>query len=389
MSVNNAPVAVDDSLDTDEGAPIVLDSLLVNDTDPDAGDTKTLVSVTPTGATHGQITVQGGVYTYAPAAFYESLGQDEVATDTFTYTMQDGSGATSTATVTMTVHGVNDAPVAVNDAATVLAQGAVTIDVLANDTDVDVGDRKAIASFTQATSGASVTFEGGKLVYHADQDSFSGLSGSQTATDTFTYTMTDAAHTTSTATVTVTVKALPNGPDIYGTNRSDVLNGTSAGENIFGLSGKDTLSGADGADKLFAGNGGDLLLGGRGPDQLFGANGGDTLDGGSGSDTLAGGAGADVFVYGQNGGKDLILDFRAGRWDDEDDRHDHHGHSRQHWEAGDVLRIDPIVSSTFADVMAHATQTWYGVVIAFDANDSLTLVGATLNRLHPDDFMFG
>ncbi|MEO8115453.1 MAG: Ig-like domain-containing protein [Phenylobacterium sp.] len=390
MAVNIAPVAVNDFLDVDESASIVLNgNLLANDVDPDAGDTKTLVSVNPTAATHGQITVQSGVYSYAAGAFYESLAQDEVATDTFTYTMKDSAGATSTATVTMTVHGVNDAPVAVNDSANVLANGVVSVNVLANDTDVDMGDQKAIVSFTQGASGATVTFEGNQLVYHADADSFGGLNSSQTVTDTFTYTMTDAAHATSTATVTVTVRGQPNGPDIYGTNRSEVINGTNASERIFAQNGNDTLNGFDGADKLYAGNGSDLLLGGGGPDQLFGSSGRDTLDGGTGADTLVGMGGNDVFVYGQNGSKDVILDFQPGHfecWTDYD-RH-HHKQTHQEWEGGDVIKIDPIVSGSFADVMAHATQTWYGVVINFDGANSLTLVGVTLNNLHVDDFLF-
>ena len=53
-----------------------------------------------------------GTVTYTPTANF-------VGTDTFTYTVTDGTGGTDTATVTITVTAVNDAPVAVDDTATV------------------------------------------------------------------------------------------------------------------------------------------------------------------------------------------------------------------------------------------------------------------------------
>ena len=52
-----------------------------------------------------------GSFTYTPAANFNG-------TDSFTYTASDGTAASNVATVTITVTGVNDAPVAVNDAAT-------------------------------------------------------------------------------------------------------------------------------------------------------------------------------------------------------------------------------------------------------------------------------
>ena len=60
-------------------------------------------------------------------------------TDSFTYTASDGTAASNVATVTITVDAVNDAPVAVNDAATTTEETAVSGTVLANDTDVDAG----------------------------------------------------------------------------------------------------------------------------------------------------------------------------------------------------------------------------------------------------------
>ena len=51
-----------------------------------------------------------GSFTYTPNADFNGA-------DSFTYTASDGAAASNVATVTITVTGVNDAPVAVNDAA--------------------------------------------------------------------------------------------------------------------------------------------------------------------------------------------------------------------------------------------------------------------------------
>ncbi|MFH7010211.1 Ig-like domain-containing protein, partial [Flavobacterium plurextorum] len=59
-------------------------------------------------------------------------------TTPISYTVQDNQGAVSaSATITVKVKAVNDKPVAVNDSAETDEDTVVTIDVTANDTDVD------------------------------------------------------------------------------------------------------------------------------------------------------------------------------------------------------------------------------------------------------------
>ena len=114
---NHAPIAVADTGSAQEdGSAVTLTaaSLLANDTDVDAGDTKTLVSVDGTGAL-GSVSIVGGNVVYDPGLAFQSLGAGATTTDSFTYTMQDAAGVQSTATVTMTITGVNDGPVAVAD----------------------------------------------------------------------------------------------------------------------------------------------------------------------------------------------------------------------------------------------------------------------------------
>ncbi|MFN5710006.1 MAG: cadherin domain-containing protein, partial [Planctomycetota bacterium] len=103
-------------------------NVLTNDTDPDAGDTKTVTGVAAgtvgsasgnvaanvTG-TYGSINISAsGAYTYtvdnSNAAVQALRTSGNTLTDTFTYTMRDAAGLTSTTQVTITIQGANDAP---------------------------------------------------------------------------------------------------------------------------------------------------------------------------------------------------------------------------------------------------------------------------------------
>lgn len=109
---------------------------------------------------------------------------------------------TATATVTMTVVGVNDFPVAVNDNFSIAANAANTPlgNVLTNDTDVDTGASLSVTQVNGANnvgtqvnlgSGALVTVaSNGALEYNPNQQ-FGYLAEGQPAIDTFTYTISD------------------------------------------------------------------------------------------------------------------------------------------------------------------------------------------------------
>ncbi len=113
--VNESPTAVADSANaTEDGAPVDID-VLANDTDPDAGDTKKVVSVN-TDETVGTVMIDGdGVdnqVNYDVGTAFQDLAAGETTTDTFDYTMEDSEGLQGSATVTVTITGVNDAPIA-------------------------------------------------------------------------------------------------------------------------------------------------------------------------------------------------------------------------------------------------------------------------------------
>jgi hypothetical protein len=114
VNPNNNPDAVDDTATVAEDSGANAINVLANDTDAD-GNTLTITAVTQ-GA-NGSVAITGGGtgLTYTPNANY-------FGPDSFTYTISDGNGGTDTATVNVTVTEVNDAPTAVDDALSSVAE---------------------------------------------------------------------------------------------------------------------------------------------------------------------------------------------------------------------------------------------------------------------------
>ena len=137
--VNDAPVAQDDGAAATENGAQITGNVLTNDSDPDdarlsvshlrpANDDGDPTPMPQTGAdllaggifigTYGRLTMTAsGTYNYeADQADIVPAGATEQ--DIFTYTVTDGTHS-ATATLTIAVAGVNDAPVAANDRASV------------------------------------------------------------------------------------------------------------------------------------------------------------------------------------------------------------------------------------------------------------------------------
>ncbi len=189
---NDAPNAVDDSASTNEDSATTID-VTANDSDAD-GDALT---ASGSGATTqgGTFSCSGDSCSYAPPANFSG-------TDTFDYTVSDGQGGLDTATVTVSVAPVNDAPDAVNDAASTAEDRAVTTTVIANDRDQE-GEALVITAFSQGSNG-SVTCEAAGTCTYAPTRNLNGV-------DSYTYTISDGDNT-DTATVTVEVAAVNDAP---------------------------------------------------------------------------------------------------------------------------------------------------------------------------------
>jgi VCBS repeat-containing protein len=216
VPVNDPPVAVDDAGATGEDAPlnVAAPGLLANDTDPDAGDTRSAVQFTGTSAKGAAVTINtNGSYSYDPGSHFQSLDAGQTDTDTFTYTVKDAAQATDTATVTITITGAADAPVANDDAFNAVGNSGlfvgktrpagqpgrqITGSVLANDADPDT------PALTVTPLNSAPTANGGTVTLSSDGTfSYMPPTGS-TATDSFGYTAGDGT-TTDTATVTISI----------------------------------------------------------------------------------------------------------------------------------------------------------------------------------------
>lgn len=189
ISMKEAPVAVDDAVETAEDTAVTTGNVLANDTNVD-GDRLQMIGFTQT-ANGTMVYNNNGTFTYTPQTNFN--GQDS-----FTYTVSDGNGGTATGTVIITVTPVNDAPVVHNEAVSTNVGTAVDITVLANDVDDNV---LMVVSVTQGVYGmVAITANG--TVQYTPTPSFLGQ-------DSFTYTVSDSRGGTATGTITVTVAYPP------------------------------------------------------------------------------------------------------------------------------------------------------------------------------------
>ncbi|WP_227368029.1 retention module-containing protein [Halomonas sp. M20] len=163
ITVNDAPVAQDDTATGDEDAALT-GNVLANDSDVD-GDLLEVSEFTIGDATYqagdtaelediGSLIIQSdGSYTFTPVENWNGQAP------TVSYTVTDGE-LTDTAELNLEVTAVNDAPVAQDDTATGNEDAVITGNVLDNDSDVDGGAR-SVNDFTigDTTYQASETAE--------------------------------------------------------------------------------------------------------------------------------------------------------------------------------------------------------------------------------------
>lgn len=210
--VNDAPTGTNDSYNATEDTSLNVNAatgVLANDTDPDGG---ALTAVLVSGPSSGLLTLNAdGSFSYTPNANFNGA-------DSFTYKANDGTLDSNNATVTISIGAGNDPPDAMDDAATTPEDTAATINVLANDTDVD-GGALSITAFTQGANGSVASGPGGALAYTPNAN-FNG-------TDSFTYTASDGNGGTDMATVTITVSSVNDAPvadnDNYSVNEDSSL----------------------------------------------------------------------------------------------------------------------------------------------------------------------
>ena len=234
--VADAPIASDDIYSASGlltiSAPGVLNNIdgslmeTVDDSDAD-GNTFTVYSVEGVPANVGVATTllsgatvtlnANGSFTYDPAtsASFKALAAGQTDTDSFSYTIIDSTMFVSAlAIVTINRTGVNDAPLAVGDSATVAEDGAVTIAVLTNDSDPDAAStpgngsiiNPTTVSITSPPSNGSVVVNPSGSVTYTPNSNYNGP-------DSFSYTVKDDAGLESApAVVSITVTPVNDAP---------------------------------------------------------------------------------------------------------------------------------------------------------------------------------
>lgn len=179
--VNDAPVAVQDSVSTAFNTAININAL-ANDTDAD-GNVLSIAAITGTPASGSVVKNPDNTFTYTPNTGF-------TGTDRFYYTATDGTLTSNVARVTVTVRS-NQAPVAVIDYADTFVNTPVVIDIAANDYDLDgTIVRSSITILTAPGRGGTVVSNGDGTVRFTPLTGFAG-------SDYFYYTIKDNSGATS------------------------------------------------------------------------------------------------------------------------------------------------------------------------------------------------
>jgi Ca2+-binding RTX toxin-like protein len=219
---NSAPTALNDEFGTAEDVAISISvaTLLSNDTDPNAGDTLTLVSVQD--PVNGTVQLSGGNVLFTPAENFSG-------TASFTYTISDAAGLTSTATAIVNVTPVADAPtVTVANATGVEDSAAIPLQISAALT--DSSETLSLLQITGVTGGASLSAgtDNGGGTWTVTQTQLSGLSlipannfsGTLTLGVIATSTESNGATAQTTKSFTVEITGVADQPDVAAASTS-------------------------------------------------------------------------------------------------------------------------------------------------------------------------
>ncbi|MGY8768028.1 MAG: cadherin-like domain-containing protein [Pirellulales bacterium] len=235
--VNSAPTAVEDSYATSADTRLSISpvGVLTNDTHSQ-GDLLTVTEVNGDSTAVGspmvldsgaELTLNAdGSFSYDPSAKFDELSVEETGSDSFQYTIADSDGETSSATVDIVLQGVNEAPVAADDAFSTDANTALTIapnGVINNDQDIDNGDVLTVVAIEGSTDAIGIEIElasGALLSMNADgsltydpNGQYAELAEDQSAVDSFSYEVADLQGSVSTAIVEIEVTAPTSGQD--------------------------------------------------------------------------------------------------------------------------------------------------------------------------------
>jgi len=189
---DDPPIANGDNVTVKEDT---VKNIVLTGTDPDGDPLTYSVLRAPT---HGKLGGQAPNLTYTPDPNFSWL-------DSFTFRVNDGKADSVPATVMISVTPVNDPPRANDDKIITKEDTPATIDVLANDIEVD--NELLVVSKVTRSAGGSVTINPNGTLTYTPNENFYG-------NDAFIYTVTDREGETDTATVKVEVTMVNDPPVI-------------------------------------------------------------------------------------------------------------------------------------------------------------------------------
>ena len=237
-SVNDVPVAQDESITIDEDSSAYTITPTITDSD---GETPAITSITT--PSKGSATFTATTITYTPNA-------NENGQDTFTYTATDLLGATATGTITITITPISDAPILSSTATTTHTITTITeINLSTHFTDAD-GDTLTFSVTNSDSTKATATISGSTLTITPLLDGSATLTltasdGTTTITQTYSITVnlpiivsSDLTPTGRSQTKTLTLTATQSPTITYKRFESDATDTCDA-------SGYDTNTGAE------------------------------------------------------------------------------------------------------------------------------------------------
>ncbi len=212
--VNDAPVADAANGSATEDGAIVSGQLTASDVD--TGDTQTFSLQAGATAPAGFTLNGNGTWSIDPSnAAYQNLAAGEQLTLNVPFTVTDSGGLTSNNVLTLTITGVNDAPVVSGDVTITTNEdaGGLTVDLLANASDVDKGDVVSVTNVAQSgagdASGVTINANGTLSV---TPGAYNYLAAGESVTLTYTYNVVDQNGGVTPASATITIDGVNDAP---------------------------------------------------------------------------------------------------------------------------------------------------------------------------------
>ena len=215
ITEENIPATVStDSIELLETNVALTSAGTLTSTDPDNPDN--LFTVSETIGTIGTFAIaSSGAWTFLANSAFDALNVGDTVTEIYDVTSIDGTPST----VTITITGTNDAPIANVDTGSVLENLSVTVDVLANDTDLD--DNAVFTLDSVSSAKGTVSIVNNELVFQANATDFDHLAKDVTEDVIVSYSMSDEHGAVSNSSVTITITGSNDLATITSSNSED------------------------------------------------------------------------------------------------------------------------------------------------------------------------